>query len=123
MKRTMKEVRQVIVDIIKRSPAYTPRSSAAVTRQEQLREQRLNEFAEDGFLGLSIDFGDEHAIWANKCNLNINSKCEPSISWSSTGRSPAMARVALKVYGEACDLADQIQAVLDCSTIVDEKKP
>lgn len=119
MKRTPKQVRQAIANIIKKSPHYP--TSTVASRVINKLDDELSQFVEDGFMGFHLSFGNEDAIWADKCSLSINSKCEPSISWSSTSRSPAMARVALKNYAAACDIADQVQAVLDCTTIVDEK--
>lgn len=119
MKKTAKEVRQAVAHIIAQSPHFTNPQDAANT--ERLR-QRLAEFVEDGFLGFSLTLGNDWTIWSNSCTLNISQHCEPSITWSSTSRSPAMARVAARLYLEACDIADQIQAVLDCTTIKEEKK-
>ena len=118
MKRTTKEVRQAIADILKRSPHITqPQDPAMLAR----RLKQIDDFVEDSFLGLTFDLGDDWTTWGNKCTLSISSKCEPSITWSSTSRTPTMARVAVKLYTGACDLADQIQAILDCTTITDEK--
>jgi hypothetical protein len=119
MKRTSKEVRQSIAAILKRSTHITqPQDPANLARH--LR--RIDEFVEEPFLGLSFDLGDDWTTWGSTCTLSISEGCEPSISWSSASRSPASARVAVKLYADVCDLADQIQAILDCTTVTDDKK-
>lgn len=120
MKKTRKELLRAIVTAVRRSAAFTNPINPDSARN---LDGRLEEFVEhDGFLGLIIKFGNDCDLWGCTCSLSINSKCEPSISWSSTSRSPAMARTAMKYYAQACDLADEIQAILDCVTITDEKK-
>lgn len=120
MKLTKKELLRAIVNVVKRSAAYTNPINPDATKKLDVR---LEEFVEhDGFLGLNIEFGGDHNLWGCNCTLTVSQHGEPSISWSSTSRSPAMARTALKFYAQACDLADEIQALLDCTTIEEKKK-
>lgn len=108
MKKTSAQVRKIVADLI--------RKSGGVCHGD------LDHFAEHGLLAVYVTFGDEDIIWGHQCSVMVDTKCQPHLSWSSTGRSPAMARAILKVYAQACDLADLIQAVLDCTEIVDETK-
>lgn len=120
MKKTKKELLRAVVTVVRRSAAFTnPLNPDTACKLDV----RLEEFVEhDGFLGLTIEFGNDYDLWGCNCSLSVNGDGEPSISWSSTSRTPAMARTALKFYSQACDLADEIQAVLDSTTVTDEKK-
>lgn len=84
---------------------------AAYIEIQGLDSQRLRL---DGFCGF---YKYSKNIWADEANLEIrldwDGKIKVALGWSSTNRTPAMARVAIENYLEALKVADRIQAFGD----------
>lgn len=106
MKTSLKHVVDSINSLVKASTAFP------YLREKDRVDNRF-EFVTDGvdeYVSLQFD----RKSWGSEVNLSLNfRRNKVEITWSSTGRSPALAMAAIALYSEVTTLAASIQAVLE----------